>query len=37
MNKLNGWFGYAKWADTFSFRQKILSKIPEIYNNTPSQ
>lgn len=27
-NKLNGWFGYAEWADTFNFRQDILAKIP---------
>ena len=27
-NKLNGWFGYAKWANTYRFRQYILSQIP---------
>jgi len=27
-NKLNGWFGYAQWADTYNFRKKILSQIP---------
>ena len=26
-NKLNGWFGYSQWADTYKFRQKILSQI----------
>ena len=34
-NRLNGWFGYAKWADTFNFRQQILSKIPIIDNSSP--
>ena len=24
-NKINGWMGYAEWADTFNFRNKILS------------
>lgn len=27
-NKLNGWFGYAQWANTYRFRQHILSQVP---------
>lgn len=29
-NKLNGWFGYAEHANTYKFRQNILSKIPSL-------
>ena len=26
-NKLRGWFGYAQHANTYKFRQEIISKI----------
>lgn len=29
--KLNGWFGYSKWANTYIFRNKILQRFPD-YN-----
>ena len=29
-SRINGWFGYAKWADTYRLRQGILSKIPDL-------
>jgi len=27
IEQLQGWFGYAKWADTYNFRKKILSEL----------
>ncbi len=29
-SRLNGWMGYAEWADTFNFRNKILSSIKNL-------
>lgn len=26
-NSLEGWFGYAMWADTYKFRKKIMKKV----------
>ena len=26
-NHLEGWFGYAMWADTYKFRKKIMRKV----------
>ena len=28
-NRINGWFGYARWANTYRLRQNILSKIAD--------
>lgn len=27
VEKLQGWFGYAKWANTFNLREEILRKL----------
>jgi hypothetical protein len=36
-NRLNGWFGYALWANSFRFRQKILSEIPNLSSDKKTQ
>lgn len=28
--RLDGWFGYAKWADTYNLRQKVITKISDL-------
>ena len=34
MNSLQGWFGYAMWANTYKFRKKIMKQIE---NNSPNK
>jgi RNA-directed DNA polymerase len=36
IESLQGWFGYARWANTHKFRQKILMKIEEIKKAKPN-
>ena len=30
LESLQGWFGYAKWANTYMFRKELLDKIEQI-------
>ena len=30
LSVLRGWFGYAMWANTYSFREKLLEKFKNI-------
>jgi len=29
LRDLQGWFGYAKWADTYNFRTGVIDQIKE--------
>ena len=33
LDSLNGWFGYAMWANTYKLRKNLMSKIGEMFCN----
>lgn len=31
LDSLNGWLGYAMWADTYKLRKNLMNKIGEVF------
>ncbi|MBI4116172.1 hypothetical protein HY449_00325 [Candidatus Pacearchaeota archaeon] len=32
LEQLQGWFGYAQWADTYTFRNEIIKRVKEKFS-----
>ncbi len=36
INRLEGWFGYAQWANTYSFRKRIVERVAKQFKDKKS-
>ena len=37
LSRLQGWFGYAQWANTYLLRKRIVNKTAEAFSNKGSK